>query len=511
MTDDEQPLLSTPQTISYWGAFKDIFTLGACIIVTRFILVGGQIFNFGLLASQSKVISEASAYYTLFNILAINTTSAMMFVVGMQNKQYIGEAKKIINDQDEISDWENLSQQKYQSIGSNFRNGYYLAGILAVLGSGLTFLGGPILRLFGQDQAHIKLVEDFFFPYGPIYIFSTLLIANVQQLLFSTEKPWHTLPIVLLGVGLASALNYVFTYFVSSPWVNGVRSLSLAYSIAWLIIFVLSKIYIHRQPDYQNKFGINGNIYRNVALGEVWELLKWGVPLGMRVFSEALSLFLASSFAGRLGNDPLEAENIANQHYAFEAVTINCIASAIGFVVAEKLELHYGNLGIATQTGLIIQLAYTSIFTLLSFIIPTKIMWPRPNNAGAAKDASQLLGINACMEMVDGVRMVFGSTLAAIKDVDFAMAVNIFFLGVVASLASYFFRESLVGITVSRIPAICASLLFIMGAYFYRAYKKDSQDTLSVLMTPVKARFFQCTEKLKQRFELESPQKVELN
>lgn len=159
---------------------------------------------------------------------------------------------------------------------------------------------------------------------------------------------------------------------------------------------------------------------------EVWKAFKLGAPIGLHFIAESGLFSLTGVFAGRLGEDPGAAHQVALN---WASLTF-CVASGIGSAAATRVGWAVGRDDApgARRAGMT---AFWSVIVFMGFGSLVFVLFPQAmarvmsNNAHVVATAASLFVVVAVFQLSDGVQAVGAGALRGTGDITFTFWANI--------------------------------------------------------------------------------------
>ncbi len=310
--------------------------------------------------------------------------------------------------------------------GSALQRGVVLAVLLSLPVMALWAVTGPVLRLAGQDPVLAEVAQR----YTMIQIFSPapfLVFVAMRQYLQGRGIMLPMLAVVILANVMNAFLNWVFIYgklgapamgAVGSGLSTGITRTVMPLAMAGIIVALA----LHREawiPWSRSAFD----------LGEMREILEYGIPVGAQLGLEVWAFSIAGLFAGWLGPDQLAAHTIVLKLSAFSYMVALGISHAsstrVGNLVGagdrrEAQRAAWVAVGMAAGAMALFAVA----FTLFRFELPALFL---PAGATATIGfAAAILPIASAFQVFDGTQAVGGGVLRGLGDTRPAAWFNFF-------------------------------------------------------------------------------------
>jgi MATE family multidrug resistance protein len=299
--------------------------------------------------------------------------------------------------------------------GEYLRHGMALALVFGALETIAMLAIGTQLGRFGQAPEVVAVV-------GPFYVLIALSITPVfaylvlRQFAEAMGHPWVPMFIMLAGVGLNAALNWVFIYgHLGVPALGltgaGISTLLSRALGAGVIFLWLRRDAAVRAAWPQRWFG-------GYSRARFAAMLKLGLPASGMLLFETTAFAFSSVMIGWLGAGPLAAHQIAITcaSLAFmlplglSIATGMRVSRAVGAGEPDKRQpIAFGAIGL----GLVITGVFGLTFWFAGGVIATWFV----TDATVIALATRLLVVAALFQLVVGVQVIGAASLRAISDV----------------------------------------------------------------------------------------------
>ncbi|WP_240949910.1 MATE family efflux transporter [Novosphingobium sp. ERN07] len=304
------------------------------------------------------------------------------------------------------------------------------AGLLAALvAMGICLLGGPLMRLTGQDPGVIARAVPFLAVLSLASI-PAVLSALLRTVVATLGKPGIGTAITGMAVAVNALGNWAFVFGnLGAPelGLQGSAISSVITSTAMLIAFALV-IRFDRQ------------LHRYRLLGRWWkpewkrfaDVLRIGLPICGTIVAEA-GMFNGAAFVmGRIGEVELAAHTVALQ---FAAIAFQ-VPFGVGQAATIRVGLAFGardNAAIALAGKVATQLGIgfmaLSAGVMLAFPYPLLHLYidpAAPENARMVALALQYMVVAAAFQLFDGAQAVAAGMLRGLQDTRMPMLIAIF-------------------------------------------------------------------------------------
>jgi MATE family multidrug resistance protein len=381
---------------SYSRELRPTLTLAAPIVVGQVSQMLMGVTDSAMIGHAGTVPLAASAFannvFTIFYVLGIGLMIPVsIFVSRARGAEQAGEA------------------------GEYLRHGVTLALVFGLLET----LAMAALSLqfgrFGQPPEVLAIVTPFFLLYAAS-ITPILLYLALRQFAEAMGHPWAPMFIMLAGVGLNAALNWVFIFgHLGVPALGltgaGIATLLSRFAGAGVIFLWLRRDPAVRAAWPRHWFG-------GYSVIRLKEMLHVGLPASGMLFFEATAFACSGIMIGWLGAVPLAAHQIAISCASLAFMLPLGLSMAAGMRVSravgagERARLRPIAFG-AIALGFALMAVFALCFGFGGRTIATWFV----RDAAVVVLAAQLLVVAAFFQLVDGVQVIAASTLRGMTDV----------------------------------------------------------------------------------------------
>lgn len=304
------------------------------------------------------------------------------------------------------------------------------AGLLAAfVAIGVCMLGGPLMRVTGQDPGVIARAV----PFLEVLMWAAIpavLAALLRTVVATLGRPGIGTAITGMAVAINALGNWVFVFgHLGAPELGllGSAISSVMTSVAMLLAFML----VIRFDRRLHRYRLLGRWWRPEwqRLGDV---LKIGLPICGTIIAEAGMFNGAAFLMGRIGEIELAAHTLALQ---FAAIAFQ-VPFGVGQAATIRVGLAYGardNAAIAlagkvaTQLGIGFMAVSAGIMLLFPLQLLRLYIDPAaPENARVVGLALQYMMVAAAFQLFDGAQAVGASQLRGLQDTRVPMLIAIF-------------------------------------------------------------------------------------
>jgi len=303
---------------------------------------------------------------------------------------------------------------KRREAAAQTRQALWIAIALAVPFFLLCYFSQPLLTAFDIDPAIIPTAA----AYLRAMSWGAPGLCLVFLLRFFSEGTGHTRPTMLYGVAgalLNIPLNYVLMFGKLGVPAMGTVGVGYATSIVIWLQFLMLFFYIRSHRHYE-PFELMSHLERP-QWGEIWGLLKVGVPIAVAIFVEGSLFVMAALLIGRLGPVPAAAHLIAINFAALVFMIPVGLSSAISIRVGnavgrgDPVGARYAGI-----IGILIILGIQTVGAVVMLLFPEAIVRLYTDDVVIAPLAVSLLFYAAVFQYPDGLQMVASGALRGFKD-----------------------------------------------------------------------------------------------
>jgi len=303
---------------------------------------------------------------------------------------------------------------KRQEAAAQTRQALWIALALAVPYFLLCYFSQPLLTAFDIDPAIVPTAA----AYLRAMSWGAPGLCLVFLLRFFSEGTGHTRPTMLYGVAgalLNIPLNYVLMFGKLGVPAMGTVGVGYATSIVIWLQFLMLLFYIRSHRHYE-PFELMSRLEKP-HWGEIWGLLKVGVPIAVAIFVEGSLFVMAALLIGRLGPVPAAAHLIAINFAALVFMIPVGLSSAISIRVGNAVgRRDPAGARYAGFIGIAIILVIQTISAIVMLLFPEIIVRLYTDDAVIAPLAVSLLFYAAVFQYPDGLQIVASGALRGFKD-----------------------------------------------------------------------------------------------
>jgi MATE family, multidrug efflux pump len=315
------------------------------------------------------------------------------------------------------------------------RGGLLVAIFLGILVGGGLHLAAPFLTVLGQGGEITSTSRNFLVicAWSAVPVFITTAAKNFCEAL---SRPWVPFWIMISGVLLNVALNWVFIYGNLGSPAMGIDGAGVATATARIAVATAVVIYVLTAPSLQKALPVAW--FRRGCGDEIRRLLGIGLPSGGMQLAEVSSFASGSLMMGWLGAGALAAHQIA----------ITCAATTfmIPLGLSQAVAVRIGQArGAAEETRYLpiifgtwgITASIMTIFAVLFVGARTVIATWFVENSAVTVLAAQLLLIAGLFQIFDGIQVTSAGALRGFEDTRTPMLIGVLSYWVVALPISY--------------------------------------------------------------------------
>ncbi len=370
--------------------------------------------------------------------------------------------------------------------GAVYRAGLVLGALLGLCLCGIILALLPVLPWFGQPPEVNSAVVDFL-ALTAVSVVPVMMFTAAKSFSEALSRPWPAFWIVIGGVALNVALNFVFIFGNLGAPALGLTGAGIATLTARIATVVALLLYMSRARYFRPHIGRLPDDFPIVRdpgdhslVREMRALLKVGLPAGGQYLAEVGAFAAASLMMGWISVQALAAHQIAITCAATTfmiplglgmAVTVR-IGQAIGARQPARVRpVAFGGMGLAFTVAIGTALAF-----LLGARLIAGLFIADPAVLGLA---TSLLVIAGFFQLVDAMQVVTLNALRGLADVSVPMGLAVFSYWGVALPLSWLFAFRL-GLGPAGIwTGLAFGLLFAAGLLTWRFLWKSSPSRLA--------------------------------
>ncbi len=302
-----------------------------------------------------------------------------------------------------------------EDAGEYLRHGVVIAIAFGALETLVLYFLSTRLADFRQPTEVVAIVRPFFLLIG-VSITPVLLYLVVRQFAEAMGRPWVPMIVMLGGVGLNAALNWIFIY---GHW--GVPALGLTGAgISTLTSRTLGALIIFAwvRADRTTRLGWPRHWFAPLSWPRLREMLHVAIPAAGMLGFESSAFSFSTIMVGWLGAIPLAAHQIALTCASFSFMFPLGLSMAAGMRVSRAVgagERH--RLQPIAFTAMALSVAMTGTFGLAFGLAGHAISTWFVHDAPVVAMAAQLLIVAGLFQLFDGWQVNGAASLRGITDV----------------------------------------------------------------------------------------------
>lgn len=309
-----------------------------------------------------------------------------------------------------------------ERIGALFRQSLWLALLLGIVLFFAVRHAGPLLRAIGIDPSIVLDTQKFLhaLSWGAPALTTYFALRGLSEGMALTRP---TMYFGFLGLILLVPIGYVLMYGGLGMPARGAQGSGMATAgVLWLQLLAFVA-YIGTRRHYREIAPFLR--FEWPHWGEIFALLRLGVPMGVSVLMEA-GLFVASALLiGSLGADAIASHQIA--------INVASVAFMLPLGVAMATTVRVGRAAgrgdgegvrYAGYVGIATSLVTQTVSCTLMALFPHVIAGLYTHDAGVAALAAQLLLLAAVFQFSDGIQVTANGALRGLKDTTVPMVLT---------------------------------------------------------------------------------------
>jgi MATE family multidrug resistance protein len=354
-----------------------------------------------------------------------------------------------------------------EEVGRRFRQGIWLAAMLAVPLVGALACVEPLLRWFGTEPRAIPHAAGY--VYAMCFGMPAMLVFLAHR--YTSEGIGWTRPVMYTAaVGLATNLagNWLFALGRLGIPSQGARGCGIATALACWAMLATIHTYQRRHPVYR-RFGLFARFERpdRRAIGEI---LALGIPIAGSVVSEGALFAVAALLMSTLGTVMVAAHQVAISYASLMFMIPLSLHSAttihVGHQVGRGRVRDGRNAGWSGIAMCGIVMAASSIVIL---VLREPIVAAYTTDLAVRELAMWLLLFVALFQVPDGLQVGTAGALRGFKDANVPMALNFAAYWLIGFPAAWWFGIRLgagpSGIWAGLIAGLAACAVFLILRY----------------------------------------------
>ncbi len=358
----------------------------------------------------------------------------------------------------------------HEEAGQTLRAGLVLALALGLIVATLITLSVPLLPWLGQQAEVNKACVNFLVlvAWSVIPLFLTVAAKGFCEAL---SRPWIPFWIVIGGVLINVALNWVFIYGNLGCPAMGLDGAGLATLLARIMVVFVLGYYLWTSRSL--RINLPTHWISPGLVEHLRHLLRIGLPSAAQHFCEVFGFAFGSIMMGWLSIDALAGHQIAITC----AATTFMVPLGLGIAVSVRVGHARGAKELARCRPIIYgalgSIAIFSSLTALLFIVGGQVIasWFTTDASLIALSAKLLL-LAGFFQLFDGLQVVSSGTLRGFEDTRFPMLIGILAYWVVALPFCYFFAFTLKigpsGVWMGFVMGLAVAALALLSRVFNR-------------------------------------------
>ncbi len=305
--------------------------------------------------------------------------------------------------------------EKPAEAGEYLRHGMALAVVFGLLETLAMVAIGTQLERFGQPPEVVAVVGPFFLLMAASLV-SVFVYLVLRQFAEAMGHPWAPMFIMLGGVGLNAALNWVFIYGNLGVPALGLTGAGISTFVSRVLGAAVIFVWLRRDPKVRAAWPQRW--WGGYSRARFREMLKIGLPASGMLLFETTAFAFSSVMIGWLGAAPLAAHQIAMTCASLAFMFPLGLSMAAGMRVsravgagepARRRPIAFGAIGLG--------MVATGTFAVVFWFAGGPIAAWFVTDPAVIVLATRLLAVAALFQMVDGVQVIGASCLRAISDV----------------------------------------------------------------------------------------------
>lgn len=225
--------------------------------------------------------------------------------------------------------------ERYDAIGTELKQGTWLALFLTVGGCLVLFFPQPLLALAHASPELNEKATLYLRTLG-LALPATLGFRIYASLNTAIGRPKMVMMLQVAGLFLKVPLNALFIFGgLGLPAMGGPGCAVATALIAWIML-VISTTILRKDPSYQ-VFRLFGSGFVAPKWTSLRDLLKLGIPMGLSYLIEVTAFAFMALFIARLGDTVVAGHQITANFGTVLYMLPLAIASATGTLVAQAI------------------------------------------------------------------------------------------------------------------------------------------------------------------------------
>jgi len=339
-----------------WEAVKSVGGLALPVSLGRFLDRASPFLATVMLAHIDNDHLVASAIITPIQMFVLSAA------VGMLNSVNVTVATECHTH--------GSDSEKRESIRKIVQQGLLYSGIIGLVSCGLFLLNPPISQAL-TDSHHIStIIKNFFYGYVPGFI-PYLLMTNYSQMTIGLGKAWPSVVATGAYSLLAAGFGYAFLHgeFGFPKW--DTFGLGFGFTMASCVVLAGFLVYLKCSRYFKHYIGFSlADLFGSF---HYLHQLRSGVPIGLKIGFDRLSLIITTVLASRLGHAALAAQELCLQFLFITMVPLFGLATVAGKFAAQHIKRNFSTAQRIGNITLVTGLLYTVIILALYAAIPKQL------------------------------------------------------------------------------------------------------------------------------------------
>lgn len=299
------------------------------------------------------------------------------------------------------------------AIASLFRQGVWLAALLAVPGVLLMLFPEPLLALSSLDGVVEAEVRAYLqaLAWG---VPASLLHRTFHAFCTAVGRPRPLMVIALIGGLVHAPLAWFLLHFPVSPLLSGVAACGVSSAIVTNTTLLAGVFYLRRASAF-SRYALLAT-WEWPRPGRLAEILRLGLPMGISSFVEITSFTLIALLAARLGADAVAGHRIAANLVALAYMLP--LSLAVATLSEAGRSLGAGNRVLARQTviaGLVLAMVLSIGTALATCLLAAPVISLFTDSPPIAAVSLSLVIYVALYQLFDAIQTVAGFALRSYK------------------------------------------------------------------------------------------------
>lgn len=380
---------------SYGKTLKTVASLSAPVALGRFFRRVPIFWGTVLMASIDSNNLVASAVISPIVMLVISMAAGSFNTVNTGIGTIQGD--KNLGDQEKIKKIRKLSQQ-----GLLFS--FLIGGVcIAILTASY-----PLALYITQSEIVANLVLQYFLGYFA-GIIPILWFTNYLQLTVGLDKPWPSTIATGISSTMTIALYYLLAMGIGGLPKLGMFGFGLSLTISSILTTAMMVTYLRCSPFFKAYVGLSCQELRE---GKAYfKDLIYGIPIGLKIAVDRLSLVSLTVLAGWIGHDALMALEAATQYLFISMVPLFGLATAAGKYSAQLIKEN--KFGTALRAGKVaLGIGYTwnvlvlAIYAIFPYQLAALFIDPNTTRINNATTAASLGDNQNAIDMVPTILLI---------------------------------------------------------------------------------------------------------